>query len=188
MRRGQFFSLDVFIASLILVTGGVVLLFSVFGQTSLQQAQLFSSDLLRETLTKTVRDLNYPILNQPYPAGYASNDPYGIKNFDMTLGALIGEYYELNQTAATQTERTAYGVRLINITRHTIAPLISDQYSYSISIINATDPTERRVLSERVRLPRSRAQYTVAARSIVSGIDRNRRFFGPYTLEVLVWN
>lgn len=188
MRRGQFFSLDVFIASLILVSGSVVLLFSVFGQTNLQPAQIFSTDILRQTLTKTVRDLNYPVLTQSYPTGYASNDPYGIKNFDMTLGELIGEYYELNQTAPTQADRTAYGEHLINITNQTIAPLVSSQYSFQISIINASDQNQRRVLASRVRIPRSRSQYTVASRSILAGIDRNRRFFGPFTLEVLVWN
>ena len=93
--RGQFFSLDVFIAAVILVSGTVVLLYSVIGATSLQQAQLFSADVLRESLTSTVRDLNYPVVSSAF-TGYANlSNPYDIRNPDMTLGEVIGEYHHL---------------------------------------------------------------------------------------------
>lgn len=184
--RGQFFSLDVFIAAIVLVTGAVVLLYSIVGATSLQQAQLFSADILRETLTSSVRELNYQVLTNP-DTGYA--DPaneYDIRNFDMTLGELIGEYHYLG-TSASGVDVVQYLGRRDNITRRTIAPLISSQYSYTISIIDATDGSSD-LLSERRRIERDSAQFVVVSRNIVAGIDRNREFFGPYTLEVVVWN
>lgn len=186
MERGQFFSIDVFIAAVILISGTVVLLFSISGSSDLQSGQLFSGDLLRETLTKSVRELNYPVLTSPDPSiGYADpTNPYDIKNFDYTLGEVIGEYHHLAQ-ASTGVAQANYTSRRGNITMRTIAPLIGGQYSYRINLRNETSVE---TISARERIPFDESEYRVASRSIVAGIDRNREFFGPITVEVIVWN
>ena len=187
--RGQFFSLDVFIAAIVLISGSVVLLYSIVGTTSLQESQLFTADILRETVTASVRDLNYRVLTSPID-GYANaSDPYDIRNFDMTLGELIGEYHFLANKSLAAGDMVAHGAyieRRNEITRRTIAQLISAQYSYTIGI--GEDITDMTPLAGRVRIQRSDAQFVVASRSIVAGIDRDREFFGPYTIEVIVWN
>ena len=185
--RGQFFSLDVFIAAIILVSGTVVLLYSVVGMTSLQQAQLFTGDVLRESLTSSIRELNYEVLISPED-GYANaSNPYDIRNFDMSLGELIGEYHHLaERSTASSPQEGNYTERRDNITRRTIAALIPSQYSYTISIGSQLD--DMTDLSYRYRLPQEQAEFIVVTRSIVAGIDRNRVFFGPYTFEVIVWN
>lgn len=184
--RGQFFSVDVFIAALILVGGAVVLLYSVVGITGLQQAQLFSGDVLRETLVSSVRELNYPVLMSPTD-GYAdASNPYDIRNFDMSLGELIAEYHYLAERNAGSPAELEYIERRENITRRTIAPQIPNQYSYTISI--GQDLDDMTLLASRIRIDRDRADFVVASRNIVAGIDRNREFYGPYTIEVIVWN
>jgi hypothetical protein len=185
--RGQFFSLDVFIAAIILVSGTVVLLYSVVGMTSLQQAQLFGGDVLRETLVSSVRELNYDVLISP-TNGYANaSNPYDIRNIDMSLGELIGEYHYLAQKSVSGSpDESNYTARRGNITQRTIGSLIPGQYSFSISI--GDDLSDMTLLTERIRLGRDEAEFIVATRSIVAGIDRDREFFGPYTIEVIVWN
>lgn len=190
MERGQFFSIDVFIATIILVSGSVVLLYSISGQSDLQPAQLFNADLLRETITKSVRELNYVVLTSPNNnVGYANaSNPYDIEDFDKTLGETIGEYHHLaNQSWSTSPAAYGnYSERRDRITKQTIAPLISAQYSYRISLVSETDGDVQIV--NRTRIPFDEAEYRVATRSIVAGIDRNRQFFGPTTIEVIVWN
>ena len=185
--RGQFFSVDVFIASLILVGGAVVLLYTVVGMTGLQQAQLFSGDVLRETLVSSVRELNYPVLMSPTDGFADADNPYDIRNFDMSLGELIAEYHYLaEQSVAGSPEEGNYTERRDTITQQTIAPQIPNQYSYTISI--GEDLDDMTLLADRERIHIDRAEFVVASRSIVAGIDRNREFFGPYTIEVIVWN
>ena len=184
--RGQFFSVDVFIAALILVGGTVVLLYSVVGMTSLQQAQLFTGDVLRETLVSSVRELNYPVLTSPTD-GYAdASNPYDIRNYDMSLGELIAEYHYLAERSTLPEDIANYTERRDTITRRTIAPQIPSQYSYTISI--GRDLDDMTLLASRIRIDRDRADFVVASRNIVAGIDRNREFYGPYTIEVIVWN
>lgn len=184
--RGQFFSMDVFIAAIILVSGTIVLLYGVVGTTSVQQAQLFSADVLRESLTTSVRELEHPIVSSAHTGFANRSNPYDIQNSELTLGEVIGEYHHLANASTDPVDIGNYTLRRDVITRETIGSLVPGQYSYSISI--GDDISDMTTIVNRSRIPQSNAEYVVYSRSILAGIDRNREFFGPYTLEVSVWN
>lgn len=175
-KKGYIFTLDLFIAVIIVVAGSFIILFNIFNSGQIIQPKVFSDDLLREAYTKQIFQLNYPILTTKLN----SSAPYGINDPAKSVAEQSAEFYYLAKTTgdAGWNESNKY---LLN---STISPVIPAQYSYNISI---SDGSRNQVIVSKENIPFSESTVAVPSKIIVSGIGRNGKFYGPYLFEVLLW-
>ncbi len=185
-RKGVFFSLDAFMAISILIMGIAVVLSFFFASPFKSQVYFYAQDvnqLFATTKISSINDNNYTVLRKDKADG-------NITNADHTIYQQIAEFYYRNASkgCADCLSDVAW-----NFTKDITHNLLSDRVSYEILLY--PDPignsSDYRVIYERLGwgTDTSQANSTLitSAKSIVSGRYNDTEFYGPYLMEVRVW-
>ncbi len=160
-KRGQFFSIDVFVAVAIIGVGLFVLYSSKVTEPSSTQTATLSADLMNGFTSLKMYEVDNPYIIQLIRDG-------NITNSDNTIIQQIAEFafYGKNATAKNLTK---------NITEGRL-PL---QYAFAV-YINGTMIYENRPLDPR-------SPNLITSKRIVSGVKNSTVFWGPVPAEVRVW-
>jgi multisubunit Na+/H+ antiporter MnhB subunit len=161
-RKGQFLTLDAFIA-LVVIAAGLVLVLTLHSYSpSLQTPALFSQDFVNTLSQAKIREVNNAYVMQQIRAG-------NITNTDNTLLQQVAElyYYDMESIASEM---------LVSVT----SGIIPAQYNYDILLDGTT-------LASR-GAGQADAELLVSTKRIVFGVvNRTVEFWGPSVVEVRLW-
>jgi len=161
MKKGQFFSIDVFVAIAIIAVGLFVLYTSKSIQPSTAQTSALSTDLMGSFNSLKVYEVDNPYVIELIQNG-------NITRTDNTLLQQISEFYIDGKPdlAGNVTEKVTAGV----------LPL---QYAFSL-YLDGTSIYESRPFD--VNSPN-----VIATKRLVAGVKNSTLFWGPILAEVRVW-
>ncbi len=161
-KGGQYFTLDAFIA-LIVVAIGLILVFSVGSyQSSLAQPQIIAQDFVNSIAQTKIKEVNNAFVRQQIEGG-------NITNLDNTI---LQQAYEFKKYG-----RAIFSSWLLgNVTEN----LVPEQYKYEVLFGGES------VLSRGTG--QSTTTLLISSKQIVFGVvNRSEEFWGPVSVEVRVW-
>lgn len=163
MAKGaQYFTLDAFIALIVVATGLMLVLAVSTYQPSSSQPQVLSQDFVKSLAQTKVREVNNPFVRQQIEAG-------NITNTDNTI---LQQAYEFRKYGRGNFSEWL----LANVTQS----LVPVQYNFQISFGGEA------VLSRGQGQPTS--DLLVSSKQLVFGVvNKSEEFWGPVTVEVRVW-
>jgi hypothetical protein len=170
-KRGYFFILDSFLAFGILVMGVFILLSSYTTTPQEEPTKNIAEDILDFFANTKIEDLN-----NPYFGAYGTLVQQGyIQDTQKTLLQQLGEFYANNNLDLAESLVT-------NVT----GALIPFQYKYEFLIdetrICPTNPSQQFLQSK------NNTKFLFPAKKLSFGtINKTLDLFGPYEVEVLVW-
>jgi len=173
VKKSQIFLLDAFLAFIIVVVAIAVILSYTSSTTSNMNVYAVNQQVLN-SLTKTkINSLNDEEIRELFKAGY-------IKNVENTVGQQIGEFYFLNNLSLAQ-----------NLTRVFIKDFITKQMNANISLIEndsgTITNTELHSILNRQTVSIDDAVITSVTKRSIIGFINETTFYGPYTLEIKIW-
>ncbi len=160
-KRGYFFTLDAFVAVIILVIGIFLLLSLQSSKPYDTQALYISQDIMASISKTKVTEMNQPYINALRLNGT-------IRNYDNTIIEQAGEFYAANDRAAAR-----------EFAKAATLSIVPPQYGYRISINNdliynnSAIPQDTKIIS--------------TSKTIVYGILNRTKMWGPYTAEMTTW-
>ena len=162
MKKGLFLTLDAFVAVGVIVIGAMIVLsFTPYKQSS-RQSEQFANDVLT-IFNQNVSEFSLNFTQELLQNGSIRND----KN---TLLEQIGEFYFVNTTKSLQ---NMYG--MLNVTVATV-PI---EFGILIQIENLTAFERDTPLRE--------STLVVSSKSNILGVYNSTDLWGPYIIEVRVW-
>ena len=161
MKRGYFFSLDAYVALGIMITS-LIILYSYHTEIiPNKQAHQDASNILLLLTTTRINEMNINYVTQLIKDGT-------IENPTQTILEQLGEFYFLNETG---------------IAKKFLAAIIDGynmpQYGFAFFI-------EGKKIYERKGIPDLK-NNVLASRNIVSGVYNSTTIWGPYRVEVIVY-
>lgn len=160
-KRGYFFTLDAFVAVVILVIGILIILSAQSFKPYETQTLFISEDVMAYLSGTNVQEINEPYINELRSNGT-------IKNFDSTLIEQAGEFYANNDKQAAA-----------ELIKAAIKSIIPPQFGYQILINNELIRNES-VIPEDTKV-------LASSKAIVYGLSDSTKLWGPYTAEVRAW-
>ncbi len=166
-RKGFFFTVDAFVAIIVIVVGIGMLLYFRSGSRYIPPAERISEDITKVLSSGEIYEINSPLLDSLKSDG-------NITNIHNTVMEQVGEFYYRSLNGCSFCLGLARDV-VENITTDAIPP----QYSFELTIENTT-------LYKRELSPKEDAYALFIDNRIVSGFY-NFKLWGPYFIEVTVW-
>ena len=180
-RRGFFFLVDSMLALGILAVG-VFLIFALYAESpSIKESTILSDDVMDFFATNKIKDIN----NEYAGVGGQLWDEGKITNPENTLLQQIAEFYE-NDDVGTAT--TFIEV----LTKDVLPPQYDfEVWLYDLKNIDDLEDYEDKLLYPATEKETSKkaTKVLIPSKKIVYGFSdiENGIMFGPYTIEVLVW-
>lgn len=172
-KRGYFFILDAFLALGILVVGVFILLSSYTRTPEKEQTTNIAEDVLDFFANTKIEDLNNPT----FGASGTLVQSGAIKDIQKTLLQQLGEFYY----KYLDTGDDNYLDLAEQLVEEVTEDLIPFQYKYEFlidgTIIYSKDPSSKG--NTKVLFPAKKLSFGT--------IDKTVDLFGPYNVEVLVW-
>jgi hypothetical protein len=165
-RKAYFYSLDAFIAIIILTVGIFLVLQSGSHQAPRQSVFLLSRDLTDYLAGTRVYDLNDELYNDSIKLWKENGN---ISHIDNTLLEQAGEFYARNETALASSF-------LSNVTVTTVTA----RYNFEI-VIDGTPIFGSSVIDRR------NATNLVANKVMIFGVLNSTASWGPYEADIRVW-
>ncbi len=169
-KRGYFFTIDVFIAGMVLFST-IYIIYSIqtvrFPTT---QTEKIGNDLFRYLLTTTVEDST-----NAYLATLKLNSSVFTRD-DFTLLEEICALYALNMTTEMR-----------NLTKNITEELVPEQFSYRVEIINLSDSTQNYMLYNRSKIKYQDSFEIIPKKRIMLGNINLTEKMGPYVVRTVVW-
>lgn len=160
-KRGYIFTVDAFIAMLI-ITIGVILVYMAYTLVpDIYQQQAISQDVMIIFSTTEIESLNSNYINEQQASG-------NITNMKNTIFEQIAEFYAKDMIGEAQ-----------NMTRNMSESLIPYQYYYEIWLDN-------KLMYNKTYVTNDIEQLSVA-KVILLGSLNPETLWGPYEAEVMVW-
>lgn len=175
-RRGQFFLIDSILALSVLVVGAF-LIFSLYVKNpSKEEATIFSEDVMDFFTRNKIKDINNPYAGLN---GELWNNGE-IDNAENTLLQQVAEFYENGKLDIAEKF-------IVNLTENTLP----QQYKFEFWISDGTDNKllyPKEPSAEHLK-SKNNAKVLIPSKKIVYGFSNRETgdMFGPYTVEVLVW-
>lgn len=170
-KRGYFFTLDAFLALGILVIGVAILMSSYTRTPEKEQTTNIAEDTLNFFANTKIENFNNPYFGA---SGTFVQEGY-IKDTQKTLLQQLGQFYYDSELDKAESLIT-------NVTKE----LILFQYNYEFLIDNVTICP--RSPSEEFKKSKTNMNILFPARKLSFGtINKSLDLFGPYEVEVLVW-
>jgi hypothetical protein len=171
-KKGYFFVLDAIMAIMVL-TIGVILIFSFNKYAPLkQQAFFISSDIPSMLANTKIKDLN----NEYCGVNSKLTNDGNITNTENTLLEQIGEFYYRSKTKGC----TFCPNLTIKAMQNTVTPLVPEDYNFYIKI-------NSEVVYTRNTTDIQNATLVIPVRRVVQGLYNKSELFGPYIFEVYTW-
>ncbi len=162
-KTAQYLTLDAFIASMIIVTGLVIVLAARTSVPGTAQSELLSKDMAASLSSLKLKDLNNPLVLSMARAGE-------ITNLDNTILQQAAEFYVTAQqsSASRLLQNVTYG-------------LIPQRYSFEVII-------DGQMVYNRTTTNQNRSSVLVSSKKLVFGaINRTAVVYGPTAAEVRLW-
>lgn len=175
-KKSYFFTLDAMLSVGILVLGSFLIFTSYTKVPSKVQVAILSEDIMDFLSTTKIEELNNPyagIGGELWSQGY-------IKNKDNTLLQQIGEFYYKYRITDDEEFLTIAEKFIINITNELIPPQFKSEFLIDDVLLHPSDPTQQHIYSK------GNTSILLPSRKLTYGI-LNDDLFGPYEIEVLVW-
>jgi hypothetical protein len=170
-KRGYFFILDAFLALGVLIIGIALLLSAETRTPQKEQTTNLAEDILDFFANTKIEDLNDPYFGV---SGIFVQEGY-IKDTKKTLLQQLGEFYFNNDTGTAESLIT-------NITKN----LIQSQYKYEFWIDGTL--IYPRNSSQMFLKSKNSTKVLFPAKKLSFGtINNTLDLFGPYEVEVLIW-
>lgn len=160
-RKGQFFSIDVFVAIAIIGIGLFVLYSTKTVQPSDSQTISLSSDLMKNFNSHKVKDIDNAFIITLIQNGT-------IQNSDNTLLQQISEFYVYGQNDTAS-----------NLTQSVTEGILPFQYAFALYVNGSL------VYQSRAQDPQT--PNLIVTKRIVYGVKNSTAFWGPFLAEVRVW-
>lgn len=179
-KRGYFFTIDVFIAMIVIVVGFILIWSSMASRTLVTQPYFLAKDTVDFLSKSTNADVSgIAYVNELINTGE-------ITDFKLTLAEQIALFYYINGTG--EPKRQDYVLK--NFTRHLLANSTPGQYSFEV-IIHSMDKNSTLYLQQNLMNKNpAESDSLISSKTIVSVVVRNGDVFTispPYVLEVRVW-
>lgn len=169
-KKGYYFMVDALIALFVLTLGVVGILAFHYRAPQQQPLAILSQDFMDVLSGTQLSDINDPFIGPTGMFGANGN----ITHFDNTVLQQIAEFYYRLQSQPGCT----HCLNLINTTIHRAVP-VEKKYNYLVSINDD-------ILFSNNRTSLGQARIVLPARKIVHG-EFEDAIYGPYLVEVLVW-
>jgi len=180
-KRGQYFTIDAFIAMMVVVTG-LILVFAISSYApSSAQPELLSQEFVNTLAQTKIKEVNNPFVVQQVRGG-------NITNFDNTLLQQVYEfkrYFDSFLVGCIPAECHGYDPAVhTNMSAEFLASLtpnlVPEQYNFEIIVDGDT-------LHGR-GAGRENTSLLISSKRIMFGVvNRSVEFWGPITVEVRVW-
>lgn len=187
----MFFTIDVFIAMSVLLIGVFVFFAYYSYEVPKAQAVSYTSDIQGLFATTTIADLN------PYALPYVKRylEDHNITRKENTIFTQIAEFYY------RYTKGCSYCLNesIVNFTTDISKKMITEQYAMKILLYpdplayDPYDPSTSLELftwsgaSSLSKTDENKAKTLFSSKTIVSGLYNDTEFYGPYIIEVRVW-
>lgn len=160
-KRGYFFTIDAFVAILILVMGILLVLSIQNSRPYDTQALFISQDLMTSLSSTNVRDINQPYINALRGNGT-------ITNFDNSVMEQAAEFYVTNQDDISR-----------EFIKSALSTIVPSQYGYRVVINNE--------VLYNTSTPALDINVLTTSKTIVYGTLNRTILWGPYTVELTTW-
>ncbi|MBI2664280.1 hypothetical protein HYX10_02965 [Candidatus Woesearchaeota archaeon] len=181
-KRGQYFTIDAFVAMLVVATGLVLVLALNTYQPSTAQPEVLSQEFVNTLAQVKIKEMNNPFVAQQLKGG-------NITNPDNTLLQQVYEYYSYFDSFLTgcSPSNPCHGfdpVTYTNMSAELLASVAKDlvpaQYSYEILVDGV--PLNSRGTGQQ------EAKVLISSKRIIFGIvNKSVEFWGPIVVEVRIW-
>ncbi len=161
MRRGYFFTLDAFVAIMVLIIGILVVLSVSRSQPYDTQALFLSQDIMNTLSSATVQEVNEPYINSLRGNGT-------ITNFDNTLLEQAGEFHYMNQRDTAR-----------EFLKAALSATVPPQYGYRVVVNNEVLYNTSGLTDE--------IEVLATSKTIIYGVANKTRLWGPYNAEFTAW-
>jgi len=177
-KKAYLFILDAIVAMMVMTIGISLILSYRATEPPTQQAEIYSNDLVQFYSKIKIKDLNnaYFGLNGELVANG------NISTVENTILEQLGEFYfrYSNQSCDFCLNMTNNSINVIT------KSLLLDQFNYEI-IVDDYKIGKRTILYVNKKYPpKSKAQLILPTRRMVHGVYNNT-LYGPYIMEITVW-
>jgi hypothetical protein len=195
-KRGFFFTIDVFIAMIVIVVGFILIWTSMTSRALVIQPYFLSKDTVDFLSESTILD----ITSRPYIQALVLSKNITIPDYENTIAEQIALFYYQNVTSSdgiavdppTHPQIRNNDAVLKNFTRELLNNSIPPQYSFEVILHDPSIAGKNTSLylqqNEFNKIPEN-SDSLVSSKTIVSVIIKNEtvRISPPYVLEVRVW-
>ena len=177
-KRVFVFFVDFIVAAMILPAGTAYILFNISTTADPGKSRIIADDIAREIYTKRLIELDY----QAIIDGHDPQDRHAIHDLHKSRLQQVGEFFALYERTGDPEFRDAAH----NLTELTFVRTIPRQFSYVVQFYNP-DTDEAFEVYRHEQIPFERASAASTTKTVISGIDRDGYFYGPYLFEVNIW-
>ena len=202
-KRGQYFTIDAFIALVVISTGLILVIAATSYSPSPRQPEDLAEELVSSFVEQKINEINNEFLKERIKAAHEDPpDKCGITNAHNTI---LQQAYEFKSKCQSfnspsccidQTDPPA------NLLLQAVADdLIPKQYGFELLIYDgsdpriyyrlpALDPTPTPPVSDIdmvVSKSQEETELLVSGKRLIFGKYDNKQFWGPYDAEVRVW-
>lgn len=164
MKRGYIFTLDAFIATIVIVAGIFIIFSTTSAETPKTNLFLISEDTLDFLSSTNIYEINdefYPFLKE-----LKTNN--NITDFSNTLMEQIGEFYVMGKINLAS-----------NFARNMTHNIVPVQFNYQVLVNNTNIYNTSSTQETSVTL--------ISSKTIISGLLNKTYMWGPLDAEVRIW-
>jgi len=164
-RKAYFFSIDAFIAMIVISTGIFLIFFSTSAEPPKTNVFGLAEDLTNYLSATKIHDIN----DELYPYIKKLKLENNITDYSNTLMEQIGEFYIKKNLETAE-----------NFTKILTYNIVSAQYSYQV-LVNRTNIYNKTLKSQK------KASTIISSKTIIMGILNDSCVWGPLDAEVRIW-
>ena len=168
-KRGQYFTIDAFIALIVISTGLILVIAANSYAPSPNQPEALSQGIVNSFVQTKVNDLNNAFLKEKIVDGTITN-PHN---------TILQQAYEFKTYGTTPPDPDLARNLLINVT----PDMVPSQYGFEIRVDNEIYYARPSSLGQ----DQKDTNLLVSGKRIIFGTNSEKEFWGPVVAEVRVW-